>query len=155
MSGFIQASVHRRGPVAIWIAATLIGDLLFCSPPAHATDLNYVLQSPSFGGTNGTALQMAQFNQSLVAQQAAAKAAAAKQAIPPDPNAAFVNAIISQLNGIVAQTIAQKIANSTNGQAGTIQSGNVTITYVNSDGQLSVTITTPTGTTTLTIPSSL
>ena len=48
--------------------------------------------------------------------------------------------------------IADKIVNSQNGDAGTIKSGNVAITYVNSDGQLSVTISSPTGSTTLVIP---
>jgi len=120
--------------------------------PAAATDLHYVLMSPNFGGTNPVAFQMAQYNKALQAARAAAEAAAARTATPPDPNQAFVNAIISQLNGIVAQTIAQRIANAGAGQAGTIQSGAVTITYMNSDGQLSVTITTPTGSTTLTIP---
>jgi hypothetical protein len=109
--------------------------------------------SPNFGGSNSIAFQMAQFQASLKAQRAAAQAAAAKAAIPVDPNAQFVTAIVSQLNGLVAQTIAQKIANSQSGQAGTIQSGGTTITYVNSDGQLNVTIVTPTGSTTLNIPS--
>lgn len=121
--------------------------------PAFATDQHYILQSPNLGGTNGAALQMAQLVQSLRASNAAAIATAAKAAQPSDPNSAFVNAIVSQLNGIVAQSIAQKIANSTNGQAGTIQSGNVTITYTNSDGELSVTISSPTGVTTLMVPS--
>ncbi|WP_296600608.1 curli assembly protein CsgF [Phenylobacterium sp.] len=120
--------------------------------PAAATDLHYALMSPNFGGTNPVAFQMAQYNKALQAARAAAEAAAARTATPPDPNQAFVNAIISQLNGIVAQTIAQRIANAGAGQAGTIQSGAVTITYMNSDGQLTVTITTPAGSTTLTIP---
>jgi hypothetical protein len=119
---------------------------------ASATDLHYVLQSPNLGGNNPAALQMAQYAESLRIATLAAQAAAAKAAQPPDPNAPFVNAIVSQLNGIVAQAVASKIANSTNGQAGTIQSGSVTITYTNSDGQLSVTISSPTGSTTLTVP---
>ena len=121
--------------------------------PSAATDLHYVLMSPNFGGTDASAVQMAQYDQTLKAARAAAAAAAAKNATPTDPSQAFVNAILSQLNGIVAQTIAQKIANSSNGQAGTIRSGSVTVTYVNADGQLTVTITTPSGSTTLTIPS--
>lgn len=121
--------------------------------PAQATDLHYNMLSPSFGGTNPIGLQMAQFDRSLQAARAAAAAAAAKAAIPPDPNAPFVNAIVSQLNGLVAQSIAQKIANSAPGTSGSVHSGNVTITYTNSDGQLSITITSPTGSTTLTVPS--
>ena len=124
---------------------------------ASATDLLYSLQSPSFGGTNNASTMSAQYDQSLKAQKAANQAAAAAAAAAAakaiaDPNAAFVSAITSQLTGLVAESIAQKIANSQNGQAGTIRSGGVTITYVNSDGQLNVTITTPTGSSNLSIP---
>jgi hypothetical protein len=123
--------------------------------PAAATDLLYILRSPSFGGDNTGALTGAQIGQNLKTQHEAALAAAARAASTPtaaDPNAAFVSAITSQLTGLVAQSVAQKIANSQSGQAGTIQSGNVVITYVNSDGQLNVTITSPTGSTVLQIP---
>jgi len=128
--------------------------------PALATDLLYSLQSPSFGGGNNAAFTMEQYvvglQQTKAANAAAAKAAAAAAATSAansGPSAQFVNAITSQLTGLVAESIAQKIANSSNGQAGTIQSGSTSITYVNSDGQLNVTITTPTGTTSLLIPS--
>jgi hypothetical protein len=126
--------------------------VLMTAVPASATDLLYLLRSPSFGGTDTGILETAQMSAALKAQRAAALAAAAKPAPVSDPNAPFVQAITSQLTGLVAQSVAQKIANSQNGQAGTIQSGNVVITYVNSDGQLSVTITSPTGSTTLSIP---
>ncbi len=136
-----------------WMASAAAGlSLSLWATPGLSTDLRYAPMSPNFGGFNPVAFQMAQYEKSLKAAQAAADAAAARAAIPGDPNQAFVNAIVSQLNGIVAQTIAQRIANAQNGQAGTIQSGSVTITYINSDGQLSVTITSPTGTTTLVIP---
>ncbi|WP_082554781.1 MULTISPECIES: curli assembly protein CsgF [unclassified Caulobacter] len=141
---------RRPGWVAGGAAAL---SLSLATTPALATDLRYAPMSPNFGGFNPVAFQMAQYKKSLEAAEAAAEAAAARSATPSDPNQAFINAIVSQLNGIVAQTIAQKIANAQPGQAGTVQSGSVTITYVNSDGQLSVTITSPTGTTTLVIPS--
>lgn len=123
--------------------------------PAAATDLHYVIQSPNLGGTNASAFNMAQYSQSLIAAKLAADAAAAKAATPADPNQPFVNAIVSQLNGIVAQSVAQRIANAQNGQAGTIRSGSVTISYANSDGQLSVTIISPSGSTTLTVPAGM
>ncbi len=144
----------RRARFALFAAATLAVWPIALPGSAQATDLLYLLRSPSFGGTDNAALTSAQFEQSLKAQRAtnqAAAQAAAKPAVT-DPNAAFVAALTSQLTGLVAQSIAQKIANSQNGQAGTIQSGNVVITYVNSDGQLAVTITSPTGSTTLSIP---
>ncbi|MGH1557050.1 curli assembly protein CsgF [Caulobacter segnis] len=135
-------------------AAAVIGLVMATAAgPVQATDLHYNMLSPSFGGTNPVALQMAQFDRSLQAARDAAAAAAAKAAIPPDPNAPFVNAIVSQLNGLVARSIAQKIANSAPGTSGSVHSGNVTITYTNSDGQLNITITSPTGSTTLTVPS--
>jgi hypothetical protein len=133
----------------------LLGGVLLAAAsaaPAAATDLLYFLRSPSFGGTDSGILEMAQLTGALKAQRAAALAAANKPVVVPDPNAPFVQAITSQLTGLVAQSVAQKIANSQNGQAGTIQSGNVVITYINSDGQLSVTITSPSGSTSLSIP---
>ncbi len=145
---------RRRGSRGkIWLIAGAALGLSLTATQGLATDLRYAPMSPNFGGFNPVGFQMAQYEKSLKAAKAAEEAAAARAGTPSDPNAAFVNAIVSQLNGIVAQTIAQRIANAGDGQAGTIQSGSVTITYINSDGQLSVTITSPTGTTTLVIPS--
>jgi hypothetical protein len=148
------APSRRRSalPPGLTAGGAVALSLALAATPCLATDLRYAPMSPNFGGFNPVAFQMAQYKKSLEAAEAAAEAAAARAGTPSDPNQAFVNAIISQLNGIVAQTIAQRIANAQNGQAGTIQSGSVTITYINSDGQLSVTITSPTGTTTLVIP---
>jgi hypothetical protein len=70
-------------------------------------------------------------------------------------NQAFINAIISQLTGLVAYKVASGIANSANGQAGTVQSGDTTISYINTGGQLSVTMTSPSGSTTLAVPTGL
>jgi hypothetical protein len=147
--GLVRAATTRGAGAHAILAAWIV--LALSLSPAWATDLLYSLQSPSFGGANNAAETNAQTAAGLKAQQAA-NAAAAKATTTSDPNAAFVSAITSQLTGLVAESIAQKIANSTNGQAGTIQSGGVSITYVNSDGELNVTITTPTGTTNLQIP---
>jgi hypothetical protein len=130
-------------------AALLSGAL---AGPACATDLLYILQSPSFGGNNPAAFQSAQFEKSLRDQRAASAAAAAKVTAAPDPNQQFANAIISQLNSLVARDVALKISNSKDGDAGTIQSGNVSVTYVNVDGQLNIVINTPGGSTTLALP---
>lgn len=135
----------HRASLALWFTAAAI--------PAQATDLLFAPMSPNFGGNSAIAFQMAQFQKGLRDAKAAADAAAAKAATPVDPSQQFANAIISQLNGLVAREIAQRIANSQPGQAGTIQSGNVTVTFVNADGQLNVIITTPTGTTSLSVPS--
>jgi hypothetical protein len=137
------------------VAAAL--ELAAAAMPARATDLHYTLMSPSFGGTDSGPYQMEQAQDALIAGKkaaaAAAVAAAAQSAVANNPYAPLISAITSQLTALVAHNIVDEIANSTNGQAGTIQSGNVAITYVNSDGSLSVTISTPTGATTLVIPS--
>lgn len=117
-----------------------------------ATDLLYILQSPSFGGNNPAAFQSAQFEKSLRDQRASSAAAAARVTAAPDPNQQFANAIISQLNSLVARDVALRISNSKNGDAGTIQSGSVSVTYVNADGQLNIVINTPGGSTTLALP---
>jgi len=147
------SAVHRRGRdcriVALSVAAMLLCAL---STAAFATDLLYILQSPSFGGNNPAAFQSAQFEKSLRDQRAASAAAAAKVTAAPDPNQQFANAIISQLNSLVARDVALRISNSKDGDAGTIQSGNVSVTYVNSDGQLNIVINTPGGSTTLALP---
>ncbi|CAH2603227.1 Curli production assembly/transport component CsgF [Rhodovastum atsumiense] len=127
--------------------------------PAHATDLVYVLQSPSFGGSNDTALSRAQLEKSLVqsrdaAREAAAKAAAAAatSTTTTSPSQTFVNTVTAQITALVARSIADKIAGSKDGDAGTVVANGATITYVNADGQLNVTMTTAEGTTTLSIP---
>ncbi len=134
----------------ISVVAAILSAALSAS--VFATDLLYILQSPSFGGNNPAAFQSAQFEKSLRDQRAASAAAAAKVTAAPDPNQQFANAIISQLNSLVARDVALKISNSKNGDAGTIQSGAVSVTYVNADGQLNISINTPTGATTLSLP---
>jgi len=130
--------------------------LLSTAGTASATDLFVVLRSPSFGGTNAAPFQYEQFEKTLRDQRATAKAAASAAAsgatAAADQNQQFANAIISQLNSLVAREIALKIADSKPGDAGTIQSGDVSITFINADGQLNVVITTPSGSTTLSVP---
>lgn len=125
------------------------------TPAAFATDMLYTLMSPSFGGTNPAAVQSAEYDKSLQAQRAAnaaAAASAAQAAAANTPTQQFANAIVSQLNSLVARDVALQISNSQPGDAGTIQSGNVSVTYVNADGQLNVVINTPTGSTNLSLP---
>jgi hypothetical protein len=141
------------GRIAVMIAAS--GTMLLSMVgTASATDQFLVLRSPSFGGTNAAPFQYEQFDKTLRDQRAAAAKAAASVsgATATDQNQQFANAIISQLNSLVARDIALKIANSKPGDAGTIQSGDVSITFINADGQLNVVITTPSGSTNLSVP---
>lgn len=143
--------------LSLWVACT-VG---LMSHQACATDLYYNLMSPNFGGTNAVALSMAQQENSLKTAHAAAVAAAAARAASVTSstgtaanaqNQAFINAIISQLTGLVAYRVATGIANAPPGATGTVQSGDTTITYINNAGALSVTLTSPSGSTTLTVP---
>jgi hypothetical protein len=164
----MQAGYHqtpRQGADATGLSgalgkvAAILGTLLLSTGgTASATDLFVVLRSPSFGGTATAPFQYEQFQKTLRDQRATdakAAAAAAKTALgttAADQNQQFANAIISQLNSLVARDIALKIANSKAGDAGTIQSGDVSITFINADGQLNIVITTPTGSTNLSVP---
>lgn len=145
---------------ALWRATSglAVGCLMMTTAlPVLASDLNYVLMSPNFGGNNGIGLSMAQQQNSLKTARAAALASAAAAAATKASNAnsvnqSFINAIVSQLTGLVAYKIATGIANTAPGKSGTVQSGDTTITYVNSDGQLNVTLTSPTGSTNIAVP---
>lgn len=148
-------NVGARGKiVAILVASGAL--VLALAGTAAATDQFVVLRSPSFGGTNTVPFQYEQFQKTLRDQRDAAKKAAAAVTTSgtgaSDPSQQFANAIISQLNSLVARDIALRIAGSKPGDAGTIASGNVSITFINSDGQLNIVITTPTGTTNLSLP---
>lgn len=158
----IHRAARRRITARAWFPAALLASAsLAAMGPAHATDLSYTMMSPNFGGSNGIALQMAEQAKSLQASQAQAKAAAAAAAanssaaaaVGGSANLAFLNSIVSQLTGIVAYKVATEIAGSSPGQSGTINANGSTITYVNQDGQLAITVTSTAGTTTLSVPS--
>jgi hypothetical protein len=128
--------------------------------PVFATDLGYKLLSPSFGGTDSTPFAYAQYEFNQKQAQAATAAAAAKalaaasvSAAASSPSQQFANSIVSQLQSLVARNVALQIANAQPGQAGSIQSDGASITFVNSDGQLTVNITTSAGTTSFSVPS--
>jgi hypothetical protein len=132
--------------------------------PGFATDLGYKLMSPSFGGTDTAPYTYAQYeftqkqaaSAAAAAQVTAAKAAAAAAAASAagsSPAQQFADSIVSQLQSLVARNVALQIANAQPGQAGSIQSNGTSITYVNSDGQLTVNITTSAGTTSFSVPS--
>lgn len=155
-SGQNQQRPHR----GVWLS--MCGFAVVCiitvvPVPALASDLGYALMSPNFGGGNGIALSMAQQQNSLktahaVALASAAAAAASKVNSINNVNQSFINAIVSQLTGLVAYKIATGIANTGPGKSGTVQSGDTTISYVNSDGQLNVTLTSPSGSTKIAVP---
>lgn len=125
-----------------------------------ATDLQANLTMPSFGGSNTAALSMEQLQNSQIAATNAAKAQAianAEAAVNPSAatnaaSQAFANAIMSQLDSIVSEKIALQITNSSPGTGGTITANGVTLTYVNSDGQLTIDVTTPSGSSVISLP---
>jgi hypothetical protein len=157
---------HSRAPLPRRLVGLLAVALLTAAAasPGFATDLGYKLMSPSFGGTDTAPYTYAQyeFTQKQAASAAAAavvtaaKAAAAASeaaAAESSPAQQFADSIVSQLQSLVARNVALQIANAQPGQAGSIQSNGTSITYVNSDGQLTVNITTSAGTTSFSVPS--
>jgi hypothetical protein len=154
---FGRVVTRRRAGISLIAGMFLTAGLV---RPGFATDLGYRLLSPSFGGTDTAPYAYAQyeFNQKQ-AQSAAAAAAIAKAAAASvstaaaSPSQQFANSIVSQLQSLVARNVALQIANAQPGQAGSIQSDGASITFVNSDGQLTVNITTAAGTTSFSVPS--
>jgi hypothetical protein len=154
----IRLVTHVRSCVVVLVLAGLLA--VGATRAGHATDLAYRLLQPSFGGTDPAPYTYAQYEynqkkaQQAAAAQVQAKAAAAQNnAAASSPSQEFANSIISQLTSLVARNVALQIANASPGQAGTIQAQGASITYVNADGQLSVSITTATGTTSFSVPS--
>lgn len=77
---------------------------------------------------------------------------AAQQALANSPATRFANALQSQLFMSISQQLSQKIAGLEAGQTGSFSSGDVFISYVRNPSTVSVVITTPTGSTTLELP---
>ena len=136
----------------------LIALILFLTPCiSFGGDLQFQFNSPSFNGNGYSAhvlgiYQLEQANKqkikdadTIAAAQAAAKAAA-------DPT----NQFIATLNSMMYQQLAQQVTNSIFGNGsnhGVINVGANTIQWQkNLDNTVAVTITTPTGTTTVTVP---
>ena len=153
-----QAVTRSYHPSISVLAAVLL--TVGAVRPVFATDLAYKLLSPSFGGTDPAPYAYAQYEFNQKQAQAATAAAAAKAVVAASsstaassPSQQFANSIVSQLQSLVARNVALQIANAQPGQAGSIQSDGASITYVNSDGQLTVNITTSAGTTSFSVPS--
>ena len=131
--------------------------IAYCSP-SFGSVLTYTFNSPNFGGNNSYAMTMAQQERGLKAaidaKQAAKDAAAAAEIkAAAAQSSALSNSIMSQLNGLVAYKIANQIVSSSSGDSNSFQSGDNTVSYINTSGVLSIVITSPSGTTTLTLPS--
>ncbi len=151
------ANIAIHAGTQLVLTAALLAALVH---PALATDLSYRLLSPSFGGTDAQPYTYAQYEyaQKQAAKTAKAQAIAQAQAAlnssaASSPSQGFANSIIAQLTSLVARNVALQIANATPGQAGTIAANGASITYVNADGQLNVSITTDAGTTSFSVPS--
>lgn len=142
--------------VKIVVAAVLAG----CWGNSLAAELSYTLQSPLVGGTNPYLMQAENQRVQAVRQaEATAKAEAksaqadARRLAENTPAARFARALESQLYYSVANRLSQDLATLPDGGTGSFRTGDTTIEYRNSNGTLYITITTPTGTSTLELPS--
>lgn len=129
------------------------------SGQAVAAELSYNLQSPLIGGNN-MALQSAENSRFNTIQQAKARAKAEqdavinaeKQAAENTPSARFMTTLQSQIFFNASQRIAASIAGLASGASGSFQTGDNIVSYTNNGSSTSVTITTPTGTSVMSIP---
>ncbi len=134
----------------------------FMLPPAAvAAELSYRLQSPLVGGVNST-LQAAENSRVSLTNQARAKVIndelrviqQAAQAAANTPEARFLASIQSQIFFAISQKIATQITSLPEGQSGTFQTGDNVVHYTRDGAVLTVTITTPAGTSVMKLPTS-
>ena len=142
----------------IWMSHPfLLFGWLLSSCYSNAATLNYNLQSPLVGGNNNAALQSAVATASAKVAQSTARAQAAQQAAQQatqqaanSPQALFASALQSQLFMSVATQLSGTIINSKS--AGSFSYGDTFIGYQPVGGGIQVTVSSPTGTTILTVP---
>ena len=127
--------------------------------PAAAGELSYQLQSTLVGG-NSAALLSAENTRANAVKQAKDRIIAdelkrirdLEQAAANTPEARFLSSLQSQIYFAVSQKIATSITGLANGASGTFTTGNNVVTYANNNGILTVTITTPLGTSVMALP---
>ncbi len=134
---------------------------LFILPHAVAAELSYRLQSPLVGGYN-TALPAAENSRVNLTKQARDKALAeerqaireVEQKIANSPETRFLSSIQSQIFFAISQKIATQITSLADGASGTFKTGDNVVSYTRSGAELTVTITTPAGTSVMKLPTS-
>ncbi len=134
---------------------------LFMLPHAVATELTYRLQSPLVGGNN-SALQAAENSRVNLTKQARDKVLAeerqaireVEQKAANSPEARFLSSIQSQIFFSISQKIATQITSLADGESGTFKTGDNVVSYTRSGAELTVTITTPAGTSVMKLPTS-
>ncbi len=131
----------------------------FMLPQAVASELSYRLQSPLVGGYNAT-LQAAENSRVSLTKQARDKALAderqaireVEQKAANTPEARFLSSIQSQIFFAISQKIATQITSLADGASGTFQTGDNVVSYTRNGAELTVTITTPAGTSVMKLP---
>ncbi len=154
-SRFRSAVKHGR------MACAFVSFSLAVSVPltAHGAELIYTLQSPLVGGHNA-ALQAAEnarynaikqaYDRKIADEQRRIREAA--QAAESTPEARFVSSLQQQIYFAISQKIATSITSLSNGAAGSFQTGDNIVSYIRSGNELTVTITTPLGTSIMKLP---
>jgi hypothetical protein len=145
--------LRLRRPVLIAVSSTfgLFG------ANATAGGLTYDAILPQFGGTNGQALSILQFEKQMADTKTAKSEAAIKEAerlanvVVLTPTDQLVAALIRNLDNQIAQRFAAEILDGTS-PTGSFSAGDVQINYVRLDGILTLDITDANGTTTISLP---
>ncbi len=130
---------------------------LACMTGASAGELSYSLSSPLLGGNNSAPYQIETARNSQKKQIAAKAIADVKQAeyevkaaINNSPTARLANALQSQLFTQISMRMSDKILNSS--EKGSFAFGDLFIGYEQINGVIRVTISSPSGTSTLDLP---
>ena len=110
-----------------------------------SAEMTYSPTLPQFGGGNGQALGIAQFEKQQIDSRKA-KAASILAALEREANRTvttdadrLISSITNYLNAEIARRFANEVLNG-NAQRGNVSVGNVSIEYVRSDGLLSLEI---------------
>lgn len=162
-----MSKMNRKKPAPLgpnrslraWVISMAVG--LGFIPPAMAGNLSYDLQSSLAGGSNSAWMgaENARVNAIKQAKTAAENEVArllreAEAAAAATPEARFLSSLQSQIYFAVAQKVAQNINSLGAGQTSTFNAGTSVVSYTNNalGTELTVTITTPAGVSTMVLP---
>ena len=140
------------------IALIIVSNIFIFSKITYAVELQYKPNLPQFGGLNGQALTILQFEKQITDSRIAKEEAAKREADrlanqkDPTPTELLVASLTRSLNSQIANRITEDILNGISTQD-TFYLGDVTIGYVRADdGTVTVTITDTNGETVVSVP---
>ena len=135
-------SKHNFLAVGLWASAFAFAG---ATAPVHAMQMVYSPTLPQFGGLNGQALSVLQFEKQLEDQRDAEQEAAAREAqreldAASSATSRLTDTIINYLNIEIARRISDEILGGNSSFGEFFVGDGVTVSYDRLDGKLSVTV---------------